>query len=333
MDSGCRELKIFLRNPCFDKLFGVFFLVYKVNGETLKVDRWSALQLTVEGIIKGQYPYSRPDHLQNMSSNLPALGWLAIPFYLMGDVGYLQVFVFLFFAVYLFKAYGDTPLPYLLLFLYLFSPAFWWELIVKSDLVSNMILFALFLDIWERKYRGDNSFHRPVLLGAFLAFFLLTRGVLIIPVIIFFFKEFLSAGMAEKIRFIVSFLLVALLISLPILLSVPDWDTLVRYNPFVLQTNKAPLFAYLFLLAAFAVPYRFAREHYYFYAALLVFAIPFSSMLALVVDEGWRRTLFANLFDISYLSMSLPFLLFAIAQYCPLRNGMEKAARDRTATH
>ncbi len=292
-----------------------FLIVYFVKGENIQVDRWSALELTVKGIVNGQYPYTRLDHLGNMSSNLPALGWLAIPFYFLGDVGYLQVFVFLLFAFYLFKSYENGFVPFIILILYLLSPAFWWEIVVKSDLVSNMLLFVLMLDVWERKFRGKNSLHRPFLLGAILAFFLLTRGVLVVPMIIFFFKEFWDSEMREKLRFVVSFLLSLLLISLPLLLSVPDWDTLVRYNPFVLQTNKAPLFAYLFLLAAFAVPYRTARKHYFFYAALLVFAIPFSSLFVLVAEEGWRRTIFESLFDMSYLSMSLPFALFAIVRY------------------
>ena len=104
-------------------IVGVFtltfsFIVYKIDGESLNVGRWSALELTIQGITEGIYPYSRIDYLGNMSSNFPALGFLGLPFYLLGDVGYLQVFTYILFSIYVYKTPILTKTSFLILFLF-----------------------------------------------------------------------------------------------------------------------------------------------------------------------------------------------------------------------
>ncbi|PQB07979.1 hypothetical protein BST83_13090 [Polaribacter filamentus] len=48
------------------------------------------------------YPYAVLDNLGNTTSNFPGLFYLGTPFYLRGDVGFLQPFDFLFFYYLLF---------------------------------------------------------------------------------------------------------------------------------------------------------------------------------------------------------------------------------------
>ena len=65
-----------------------------VDGNTLNIDRWSAMEVGIEALLNNEYPYSAIDHLGGRTSNLPTLLFLGIPFYLIGDVGYLQSFTF-----------------------------------------------------------------------------------------------------------------------------------------------------------------------------------------------------------------------------------------------
>lgn len=297
------------------------FLIFKTNGENLNVDRWSALELTVEGILYGNYPYTQVNHVGNMSSNFPALGLLALPFYLLGDVGFLQVFIFILFSLHLYKERKSISNAYFILFLFLLSPALLWEIAVKSDLVSNLMLLVLFIEWWDKRFSKD-MFKKPVLLGVIIAFFLLTRGVVVIPLIIFFFKGFLDCSFNTKIRFISSLIIVSLLICLPVFLSAPDWDTFINYNPLRLQTNKTPILSYLFLLFTFFITYAVKKtNNYYFYSAIIIFIIPLNSMINFIIEEGWYKTIFEHKFDISYLSMSIPFILIWIKNY---RDGTDK---------
>lgn len=83
------------------------FINNSVDGELLHVDRWSAMHVGIEALLNGEYPYTAVDHLGGRTSNLPALLFLGIPFYLLGDVGYLQSFTFLGFAFIIFHNFKN----------------------------------------------------------------------------------------------------------------------------------------------------------------------------------------------------------------------------------
>ncbi|UOY06316.1 hypothetical protein L0P88_20640 [Muricauda sp. SCSIO 64092] len=311
-------------------IVGVFsvvctLVVLSIDGDSLNVDRWSALELTVQGITEGKYPYSRKDHLGQMSSNFPALGFLGLPFYMLGDVGYLQVFVFIVFSFFLFKTCSAEKTSFFMLFLYLSSPALIWEILAKSDLVSNLFLVFLFIEYWKKIYHGD-LFKKPMVWGALISFFVLTRAVVVIPLVILFLRDFWQSKMGIKIKIVLSMALMGLIICLPTLLSVPNWDTLRNLNPISLQTNKAPFIAYLLLLTTFYIPWLTKKHNdLIFYSALIIFMIPFIGMIFTIVQVGWHTTLFNHQFDISYLSMCIPPILIWIKNNLDFEDRFKKA--------
>ena len=105
----CFYDKINLNEKIFAFLFFMFIIVfflftiylnYSVDGNTLNVDRWSALENGAKALINGDYPYNFLSHMQHKSSNLPMLMILGLPFYLIfGSVGYLQSFCLLFLSI------------------------------------------------------------------------------------------------------------------------------------------------------------------------------------------------------------------------------------------
>ena len=118
-------------------IFFVFtiYLNIKVDGTTLNVDRWSAMEVGIEALLKGEYPYSAIDHLNGRTSNLPTLIFIGIPFYLIGDVGFLQSFSFLLFLT-------TQPLTTIIrvLFLKKQSTHEWWEL---NKTTNTILMFFL----------------------------------------------------------------------------------------------------------------------------------------------------------------------------------------------
>jgi hypothetical protein len=68
-------------------LFFIFTIYININvdGQLLHVDRWSAMHAGIEALLNGKYPYTAIDHLGGRTSNLPALLFLGIPFYLLGE--------------------------------------------------------------------------------------------------------------------------------------------------------------------------------------------------------------------------------------------------------
>jgi uncharacterized membrane protein len=170
----------------------------------------------------------------------------------------------------------------------------------------------LFIEFWTKKHQ-KNNLQNPIFLGAIIGFFLLTRGIIVIPFIVFFLKDFIKIETKGKIKFIVSIIITSILICIPTLLSVDSWETFINYNPLILQTDKTPKFAYLFLLIPFLIPYLTkSKKDYYFYISIIIFVIPCTSLLAAIINAGWDIAIFNHLFDLTYLSMCLPSLLIWI---------------------
>ena len=78
----CFYDKINLNEKIFAFLFFMFIIVfflftiylnYSVDGNTLNVDRWSALENGAKALVNGDYPYNFLSHMQHKSSNLPML--------------------------------------------------------------------------------------------------------------------------------------------------------------------------------------------------------------------------------------------------------------------
>lgn len=223
-------------------VFGFFILLsYLIEGNSLNTDRWSAMQITIESILNGIYPYNQLDHLGQTSSNLPSLSYLGLPFYLLGNVSLLQPFLFLIFSFLIFKSNRLQSTKFLILMLLIMSPAYLWEVVAKSDLMNNLLLLIIFIDFWKEKYEND-SFLKIEILAIVVAFFSLTRGIVIIPLTLMLFYDFLKLKSILKFKFIIFFLVSLFILLLPILLVLTDFEVLSEHNPFNHQTKYAPKF-------------------------------------------------------------------------------------------
>ncbi|MDR0307301.1 MAG: hypothetical protein LBI42_10765 [Chitinispirillales bacterium] len=85
-------------------VFSAVILLFKIDPYSIDVDRWSALHGFISYLFEGKYPYLARTHLGQAASPLPVMNFITIPFYLMGDVGYLQLFTFAFVAFVAFLA-------------------------------------------------------------------------------------------------------------------------------------------------------------------------------------------------------------------------------------
>lgn len=295
-------------------IFSILILInIFVDKYSLNVDRWSAMEVTIHSIINGIYPYNLPDHLGKTSSNLPGLSYLGLPFYLIGDVGFLQPFVFLSLSFYIFKA---KIVPYqkaILSILFLFSIAFLWEIYVKSDLMSNLIIVILFMLIWDNIFK-ENYFKKPFLLAFFVALIILTRGVVVIPLTIFLFSKFIRSKATEKIIFSVSTILFTIILSLPILISIPDIQTIIEHNPFNHQTKySSKLLQLIFVVLPFLISFYSKNiAQTLFYSFLLITILMFLTMFKNIFINGFNESIYNNSFDLSYLGMIIPFCIFAL---------------------
>jgi hypothetical protein len=194
---------------------GVTFFVFtiylniNINGNNLNVDRWSAMEVGIKALLNGQYPYSAIDHLRGRTSNLPALIFIGIPFYLIGNIGFLQSFAFLIFSLIMYLAFNNYRDRLFCMLLLILSPAYLWEIYVKSDLMSNFIFILFFLIVVQNKIVKDKKINTIIL--AFISTALvLTRLTAIIPISLLLFKKFYKYSLIEKVKFIATCLLTSI---------------------------------------------------------------------------------------------------------------------------
>lgn len=281
-----------------------------VDGNLLHVDRWSAMHVGIEALLNDEYPYTAIDHLGGRTSNLPALLFLGIPFYLLGDVGYLQSFTFLVFAYTIFQHFKNPVVRLSLLFLLISSPCYLYEIYVKSDLISNFIL-VLFFVIFSFKYLQQKNIDKPFLLGILTSFIFYTRLTAIIPLILVFFRSFFKWSLRSKILFIVAGFSTISLLTLIVFMHYPSFSILMEKNPFVLQNKQLPfMLSLLYILLPCILAFRVKNINRLLCYCVLLLSLPVLSALGLyMIEFGIWPAIHDSRFDLSYLNIITPFLI------------------------
>ena len=303
----------------FFGLVFIFFLltvilnVY-VDGNNLNIDRWSAMDVGIQALLNNQYPYSAIDHLGGRTSNLPTLLFIGIPFYLIGDVGFLQTFSFLIFSVVIYLSFSSYGEKVFCLLLAIFSPAYLYEIYCKSDLISNFILILFFIRVFPIEKVGSKK-NQHIFFAFFITAIGLTRLVSLIILSLFGFKKFIQLNFKLKASILMVSVITSMLFLYVCFKNVEGLQHFVKHNPFALQNTQLPLAVSILLILStlfwslrtnwnfkqlltnciiflsFAVFYSFARTIYYF---------------------GFSDSLFNSIFDITYFNIITPFLLIAL---------------------
>lgn len=316
-------IKITLKEIFYKSLFWIgvisffifsVFLNYKIDGNSLNVDRWSAMEIGIKAILNGKYPYNIPDHMGWESSNLPMLIVLGIPFYLLfGSVGYLQSFIFLLFCYLIFKIFDNYKQRSAILILLFLSPSYLWEVYVKSDLFSNFVLICGFTYLIWKRFLSEEKL-KPELVSFFTALLFLTRLSAVIPLTVLLFKMFWSFSLKEKFRFIIIFVLSVSVILYVFFHNVPNSEILMKHNPFMIQGAKQPLllsFSYI----ALALILSFRLKSFYEiinWSGMLLFICVLVPFIMYFAELGYTEMIVNSSFDISFFNMCMPFVLVAL---------------------
>lgn len=292
---------------------GALVVLHSIDPLSVEVDRWSAIHSFLKNLFAGEFPYLAKTHLGQNSSPMPGMHFLVMPFYLLGDVGLFQVFVFLYSVYVVYSFSGRSFFSLLFIVLLCISPAFWWEIAVRSDLTSNIMLVCVTIVLFEKISSGQPLVRHPWLMGLITGFFCLTRGIVAIPLILYFAKQFFTVPLKNRLVFIGAAFVSFCMLFLPF--AFWDISLFIQNNPLILQTNKThPLVQIaaigIALLTAFRVR---TREDVFFYSAVITFSLMFFEFLRVIMLQGIHEAIFNSKFDISYLSTAIPYVLFWIA--------------------
>ena len=156
------EQSIFwLAGATFLVLTAAFAFVYPIANSGVVgggTDRDEALNIAVEALLRGQYPYYLKTYLNAPISPLPGSLLLAAPFVLLGNSAYQNLFWVAVLFLTLARFVGDPRVALLLLWTVLgLSPLFWQEFVTGGDLLANSIFVCVFVLLTMQAYQGPTS--------------------------------------------------------------------------------------------------------------------------------------------------------------------------------
>jgi hypothetical protein len=300
-----------------------FVALHRVNPTNVKVDRWSAMTNFDAALLRGDYPYLAKTHLDGVMSCLPIMYISGLPFYLLGDVGYYQIFSLLLFALLVYKmAAGNNTRTYVLLIL-MTSPVYVYEIIVRSDLFTNMVLLLVVIFVAE-KWRYHKTAKRMLLAGILVGLVCLTRSISELLFLLYFLRYFdRRKEMALGASFVAG--VVAAFVAVLAVFYVWNPTDFMAHIPFSHQKGFIPtgVLAIFVLLTVAAAIFAKDLNRFLWSAGFLMFALISSLFILTIHQVGMRNAVWGNMFDISYFSFAMPFAVLGVA--CALEDGYDKA--------
>lgn len=285
----------------------------RIDPYQIQVDRWSAIHNFLAYLFEGRYPYAAQTHLGGYGSPFPVWQLCHVPFYLLGNVGLsflLATFLFLH-ATY--KLLGVRVMFCSFLFL-IFSPAFLYEVMVRSDLMSNFLLVCAIV-CYIRKYQLSLASHW-LSLALLCGLMMSTRLSAVIPLIVYLFYDYLNVRWSVRIMFPLLVLVTFGFTFLPFLLWNGEMLLFFEYNPFILQSRQGNLSDFLFFIPIgiwLSLSWKGDFSLYAFNTASLLILLVCITFAHNMYNNGNWNELFAPAYDITYFNMSLPFLIIALS--------------------
>ena len=278
--------------------------------QSTRVGRFPAVLEWLSNFQQGIFPYGTKTN----PSGFPFLFFLASPFYLIGDAGYLEVFGLFLFLILLFKSVKTKKEYYVKMLLLLFLPTTFYELAVRSELFTNTVLIISLFFLAEQKLNEQKKTISFFVLALMFGFFLSTRLIAFLWLamfLLFFFRNNLKNGAV--------FLAISLSVFLLSLLPFYLWNAEIFLNkgPFAVQTIYLP--KWIFFIFPFFVLYigwMIADfQELLFASGVLTFLLVSISMMITIGDVGISEAIFNSRFDISYYALSVPFFILALKEY------------------
>ena len=300
------------------------FIFYKVDVSTLNVDRWSVISSFWNSLFNGEYPYYAYSHMNNHPGPMPVYFLLALPFYLVNELGYFSLLGFILF-LYLINKINTSANYKLLLTIFLMTSTFYgWELISRSNIFTNSFLILWFLMVFiERKNKNDYYLYFNAVIAGLL---ISTRAIFIIPFIVFFIfslrKKYIS--IPKIFIFVLISAITFLLTLLPFILFYPE--DFFKMNPFIIQSSFfiPSYYIIIFMLIAFLLSFFVKNKNeLFFYAGLSLFLAILIYFIYHIISSGFNTAYFKSKVDISYFIFCIPFFIIYLVKMDHFKNSPE----------
>ena len=294
----------------FMYIAGHVILFHFIHVENLNVDRWSVISAFWEQAFKGEYPYNAQSHMGNYAASLPFYFVLALPFYLIGEIGYFSLIGIIIFAFFLRKNLSRSESICAIFILFL-SVSVFWEISVRSTIFVNTVLFMLYL-FWLLRIDLNNKkqYWTSAIIGGLL---LSTREIFALPLIIY--CVFLLKSKEISVKSLVGWCLIVFGLFIftfsPFLIFY--FHEFLNRNPFRVQTEQLLPFriSAFFLILAVIAGLLCSDKMGILYCSVCLFVSILMTYYALFIHNyGLMPAYLKSYIDLSYMLFAFPFLLF-----------------------
>lgn len=296
---------------------GIFYLLLKIDRFSVNVDRWSAVTFFIDSFQKGEYPYAAHTHVSETNFPSPFPFWYVVnfPFYLLGDVGYGLIFFLIIAALVVYLYSRSYRKSFIFILLFCLSPAYWWEVSVRSDSLSNAFLVFIFIIWYENssKTLSKNLFLSIISCGLLAS----TRMTALIPLAIYFFRPFTKICFWKKTVFIIGIGFIVFLFFSPFVFWNTETWIFFRRNPFLTQSsigNKYVLLGMVLLGVFIALRWK-TFQNFLSTTTIFFFIFILASQISLIIVYGINGNPFTDSrYDISYFNLILPYCIGYLSQ-------------------
>ncbi|OAV46188.1 hypothetical protein [Lewinella sp. 4G2] len=287
------------------------FVHYRVDLEGLNVDRWSVISSFLEALEAGGYPYLAESHRGNPPGPMPVYHFLAYPFYKVGWLVLLAIIGPIAGTHWLTKSVDHDRRINALLLLVGSSAWLYWEILVRSNVITFTILVLLGLAAWAYAIKAKANWPKLGLLAVATGLLLATRSVFGLAYLLIFGSLLLQRLYVGRVvvSAIISLVTFAL-IFLPFYLAWPEEFMVI--NPFIVQGGflvPHSFVAGFFLLATGLLAYPPARARPFIWSGYLLFLIVGVYFAFHVWQSGFDLAFHGSKVDLSYFLFSVPFLI------------------------
>ena len=298
-------------------LLGIFIIISVValsiiSQETLRVDRWRVVDSFWHSVGEGLYPYAQKNSDGNYPGPMPFYFILCYPFHFIHEMGFASLFSAVLFLLFSYHKREEKDGFVFVSLLLLSSCAIFWEIITRSTIFFNAVLFFLFImSLKKFPQKFDLKFYLSAFVGGLL---FSTRAVFVIPMVVWA----MYALRIEKVCFItltkwgIIFFTTFMITLLPFLIL---WnDEFFIMNPFIVQSSFLLPFGYILVFIFFSFVSGFYCQKFQdvvFLSAILLFGMAMAQLIYQIFQSGMQAYWNTGA-DISYFLFSFPFLLYII---------------------
>ena len=287
-------------------LAGSLGLYSALPAERLQVDRWSVTTQWWQALFNGDNPYLSVSHLGNSPGPFPGLFLAYLPFYFLGETGWLWTAIVVF-ALWLFR---KSLWPLLLVFL---MPGFLWEGATRSNLFFNgtWILLVLVAPSFKK-------IQNPFVWAALLGWAICTRSLTLFPLAAFVLIAHngnLVSALKNKNLWTLSAIAVLTAASPFIGLSFYFPAFWAGFNPITFQATAfmpSWMIATLFFIGIFTIPKINNGLIFSLYLTRWLSCLFMAYWLWVIYTNGWSDAFFNSQADLSYFNFVIPFGLAAM---------------------